>query len=1241
MSRLPSAHVGAPNLHPDDLVDDRELAAVEDDRLAHAGIVDQLAALTTTVTPPANVALYGPWGSGKSGIANLLKSKIDGRGGVRFVRFDAFKYADVPLRRNFISAVANELGCKQSKYHGDLYSGRTKTEIKVPPTTVLKLLGVFAALLFGLAIILAVVVSAVAFGQSHIGVNTDFGVEFKSLSKQVVLAGLLPATLLAALIALASKTFSIDRSLAKPDSDEQFEGIFKNLVSDAKAKRLVVFVDELDRCSASEVVTTLDTIRTFLGIDRCIFIVAADQNVLEEALTRAAKQETPADDANPYYSTGSAYLDKVFQYQLSLPPLLTQGVSKYATSLVENRKGLWAEINREYVLSVLIPTHVTSPRRVKHLLNTFALTYRLAEERHKAGLLAEIPCTHAASIARLVCLRVEFPLFARHLEVDANLPALVLQLMRKEDANLPAGTLARSAELARSYAVDKAAPSTILVEDDPDGDQKSDDRATQIGRAHNKQLLNYLGRTRQVVGPSRDLIFMQSTGTVFGLDGALAREIERAAEDADIETLQRRVEGLDATEREGVLRVLTNQVRTGAGLSGPNAARSFLLLMESESDLPIASVADTVAQAICVLEDDTNDFLDEDTAPSAWALAKAGSDDSASELRRRIIAAIIGSDFTTPDFLFEDTVLALDAEPVAVADYLSDLVVSPTGAATIARLFELGDDDLIKVIYATEIRIATLAQEATRSHTELTAKREAAAAKASGTTAAQRNAAATLATEESEPEPFNPKAVFDALADEAAARETPVQHLVLRLLLAVDAQDARHAVLRLLGKTELITESDLAISILRATQCRGLNDWPEWLTHIDPSTMNLAHVEPLTLLVKKAWEDNADLDTVRAALDALTPLITSLPEGSTPSLNSEALELVEDHITSTDEASKRRDILDRARLFSDVRVLDYDQILSAVAYSLRDTLAVPLAPVDADDALYLYLIENGTEAVRRSADELEDHEIERLLAEAATSPWLDDLGHAAVPLELAAAVGRTRVSSKDLPTTQVMADVTYNYDESAVHAAVLWIELTHPSPADFVAVYDPLRRVNAHAPGLSDAAHKVQQGWTAEQHRDLLDEYLAAPDADVPNDAVLNVIGLANADEAQVADLLINRYLTATNNTQRQAVIILWIKANVHDNGERRRLVESIIYGLLDLKTSSGNAGAAELALNALSNVCNPVPRGIKGALGERVKSAVTGNKVLEDKALAVLPPLGYKTKTSFLGKSRRIDYDD
>uniref|UniRef100_UPI003556B0B8 P-loop NTPase fold protein n=1 Tax=Rhodococcus qingshengii TaxID=334542 RepID=UPI003556B0B8 len=35
-----------------------------------------MASLVRSVSTPANIALYGPWGSGKSGIANLLQSQV-------------------------------------------------------------------------------------------------------------------------------------------------------------------------------------------------------------------------------------------------------------------------------------------------------------------------------------------------------------------------------------------------------------------------------------------------------------------------------------------------------------------------------------------------------------------------------------------------------------------------------------------------------------------------------------------------------------------------------------------------------------------------------------------------------------------------------------------------------------------------------------------------------------------------------------------------------------------------------------------------------------------------------------------------------------------------------------------------------------------------------------------------------------------------------------------------------------
>ncbi|NUT98623.1 MAG: hypothetical protein HOY78_42110 [Saccharothrix sp.] len=150
---------------------------------------------------------------------------------------------------------------------------------------------------------------------------------------------------------LHRKSFVVERKTEKADSDEQFEDLFCELVDEADLDRLVLFVDELDRCAPAEIVSTLDAVRTFLGVDKCIFIVATDQQVLEQALTKSLSQATPADPTNPYYSAGSAYLDKVFQYQVSIPPLLPQSVTRFAADL----RDLGHQVSRTSQLVQLAP----------------------------------------------------------------------------------------------------------------------------------------------------------------------------------------------------------------------------------------------------------------------------------------------------------------------------------------------------------------------------------------------------------------------------------------------------------------------------------------------------------------------------------------------------------------------------------------------------------------------------------------------------------------------------------------------------------------------------------------------------------------------------------------------------------------------------------------------------------------------------------------------------------------------
>ncbi|HEV7516884.1 MAG TPA: P-loop NTPase fold protein, partial [Thermoanaerobaculia bacterium] len=75
--------------------------------------------------------------------------------------------------------------------------------------------------------------------------------------------------------------------------------------------RLVVFIDDLDRCEESVVVQLLESIKLYLGSPRCVFVLAIDEGAVLTALERHWKGRS--EDAN------REYLEKLFQAVVPVP----------------------------------------------------------------------------------------------------------------------------------------------------------------------------------------------------------------------------------------------------------------------------------------------------------------------------------------------------------------------------------------------------------------------------------------------------------------------------------------------------------------------------------------------------------------------------------------------------------------------------------------------------------------------------------------------------------------------------------------------------------------------------------------------------------------------------------------------------------------------------------------------------------------------------------------------------------
>jgi hypothetical protein len=1238
-------------LEEGDLIDDVEIDEPADDRLSHMRIAAQLDALAATAPERSTIALYGPWGSGKSGIGKLLKTRVEARQGYRFARFDAFKFAETPLRRNFISAVATELGIKKADYHEDLYSGRSSTTMSLPPSRWAQIIGIFLAIVLSLTALLVATVAVVA-----IFMPGGYGNAFKDLASAVVSAGVVPAALLAGLITMANKNLQVDRTTTRPESDEQFEAIFKNLVTASKADRLVIFVDELDRCAAEEVVATLDAIRTFLGVERCTFVIAADQRVLEEALTEAARQETPSAEDNPYYSTGSAYLDKVFQYQVSVPPLLSQSITRFAADMVLHRGGVWSQINIDYIVSILVPAHVTSPRRVKHLLNAFALAYRLAEDRHRQGLLSESPADSTAALARLVCLRVEFPLFARALTVDARLPQLVLDLSANTKSEWDFEVSPEARAIARRYAVDGAAPATMMDQQDGSEDDASpDDSRPQQGTAFesNRQLLTYLRRTRSVQGPSRDLIFMQSTGTDFGLDGQSAIEIERAAQNADVESLNARLEDADPNFREGALRLLVHQMRTAVGLEASNAARAFLGALNADNTLPVDVVADAASEAIMLLDDSDASLLDEDTMASAWAVASAGTSDGADALRRLILSRMAASDVgMDTSFLLEspDAALALDEQ--SFAQIVAVNVVSEDAEVALEIIEALPPSTRQRVLAASFSTVGAALKQVCAAYDAF--EKEQNAATAATTTTARR---AVAEDEVNETEPLNPSVPVNALT-KLAERLGPAQgdgsEFVLLMLLAADHVTARNAVEALLGNdaVPLVRNPSTVTAILSRSgvQMRKALYMERWFRGIDSAAILPQHRPSLTSALNKAWStldgDSQSPDAARDGLvSSIATLVERLPEGQRPDLTSTAQAAFEQAWPKDEEtAQTQNQLLEAVRLFARAGLLNEAPVLREAVARLQDALAetVP-APVGRDSSFGQHLLEMAPAAVRGAGlkDEAGQQLVSAVIAECQTSTVLTEPMKTEFILSIVQASGFAADQFSLGVDADSVVGLIEDHGTEARRAVVLWFTTAAPSVEQAAKVYDALVAGRMISEPVAAAISTTRATWSGDDRSTFLRRYISGDALGDPSPNELLALGFASADPADVADILVDRFASASNNPERQTVVNLWRTAAITENALTKKLIEKIAIPLFELNADGHNVQAANIGFVALEGL-STLPRGVKASLGTAVKNAVGENDTLEKRAVKVMPGLGYNLeRTGWFRRKSRPKYDD
>ena len=110
-----------------------------------------------------------------------------------------------------------------------------------------------------------------------------------------------------------------------------FREEFAKLLQDAEIDRLVVLVDDLDRCLPKIAIETLEAIRLFLFVPRAAFVIGADEGMIEYAV-RQHFPDLPVATGPASYARN--YLEKLIQVPFRLPSLGYAETRIYVTLLL-------------------------------------------------------------------------------------------------------------------------------------------------------------------------------------------------------------------------------------------------------------------------------------------------------------------------------------------------------------------------------------------------------------------------------------------------------------------------------------------------------------------------------------------------------------------------------------------------------------------------------------------------------------------------------------------------------------------------------------------------------------------------------------------------------------------------------------------------------------------------------------------------------------------------------------------
>ncbi len=250
---------------------------------------------------PSSLGVFGDWGSGKSSLMKMVADSYQDKTGVVVISFNGWLFEGYEDAKTVLMGRIVDEIIKKRKPAGKALKIAARLLRKID---YMKVAG--SMLRYGLAL--------AAFGPAGVGVASlaDLAVKVKDTDYEAYVK--------------KSETDDPDETLRSNIQD--FHNNFDELINETGIKKIVVLIDDLDRCSPDTVIGTLEAIKLFLFTKKTVFIIGADERLIKYAVRRRFP-EIPGDNAE----VGRDYLEKLIQFPIRIPPLNSVELTTYINLL--------------------------------------------------------------------------------------------------------------------------------------------------------------------------------------------------------------------------------------------------------------------------------------------------------------------------------------------------------------------------------------------------------------------------------------------------------------------------------------------------------------------------------------------------------------------------------------------------------------------------------------------------------------------------------------------------------------------------------------------------------------------------------------------------------------------------------------------------------------------------------------------------------------------------------------------